>query len=415
MSENEEKDIIKSPEENSTNYEEVQSFQEVEIEKKPIRTDSYFDGGLLELIGWRILAFLITAVTLGIAYPWAQCMLYSWQFKHTVYNGKRLKFEGTGGELFVNIFKWIFFSIITLGIYILVIPVRKTRWVISNLHYEDEQLVTGESFFDGKTLHLIGINILSKLLIILSLGLLYSFTVCLKLRWINRHTVINRKKVVFTGKALNLWGKYLLWAFLSLITFGVFALWIPIKMLKWQTKNTHIKTVGEIEEKDKSALIIIPIIIIIMIIAGMLISTIINNTNFNLKKIPQIFNFNRRIDEENKNTGMIIAENYTNSKISTTTNTTTDKNHITVGGYTLKYGTYKGIESNYDWEEQKEINREIILVLSSDKIRFDGQLLSYSISGNKIIANGFAMFQVNRNNEITLLAGMCPELTYQGY
>ena len=49
-------------------YEEVTpQFQEVQLEQKPQRTDSYFDGGLLELIGWRILASLITVVTIGIA------------------------------------------------------------------------------------------------------------------------------------------------------------------------------------------------------------------------------------------------------------------------------------------------------------------------------------------------------------
>ena len=130
-------------------------YEEVQMKPKVVRTDSYFDGGLLELIGWRILAFLVTAVTLGIAYPWAACMLYNYQFKHTVYNGKRLKFEGTGGDLFVNMFKWVFFSLITCGIYLFFVPVRKTKWVISNLHFEDEPHITGESYFDGNTLQLI--------------------------------------------------------------------------------------------------------------------------------------------------------------------------------------------------------------------------------------------------------------------
>ena len=37
---------------------------------------SYFDGGLLSLIGWHILGFIITVITLGICYPWACCMIY---------------------------------------------------------------------------------------------------------------------------------------------------------------------------------------------------------------------------------------------------------------------------------------------------------------------------------------------------
>ena len=248
-------------------YEEKeQKFQEVAIKKEVARTDSYFDGGLLELIGWRILSFLITVFTLGIGAPWGKCMLYNYQFKHTVYNGKRLKFEGTGGDLFVNYFKWILLSIITLGIYAFVVPVRKARWVVSNLHFEDEDLVKGESYFDGKTIHLIGVNILCYLLNIISFGLLFTFTTCFKLKWINRHSIINRKKLAFTGGALGLFGKYLLWVFLTIITFGIYGLWLPIKMLKWQTKNTHIKAVGESEVKDNTWWVAIPIAIVGMIL-----------------------------------------------------------------------------------------------------------------------------------------------------
>lgn len=234
-------------------YEEAApQFQEVQVQKQAARTDSYFDGGLLELIGWRFLAGLITIITLGIGSSWAKCMLYNYQFKHTVYNGKRLKFEGTGGDLFVNRFKWILLSIVTLGIYAFFVPVQKTKWVISNLHFEDENLVKGESFFDGKTSHLIGVNILCYLLNTISLGLLFTFTTCFKLKWINRHVVINKKKLAFTGRALNLFGKYLLWVFLTIITFGIYGWWLRIKILKWNTKNTHIKTVGESEVKDNS-------------------------------------------------------------------------------------------------------------------------------------------------------------------
>ncbi len=35
---------------------------------------SYFDGGLLQFLGWYILGAAITIVTLGICLPWAYCM-----------------------------------------------------------------------------------------------------------------------------------------------------------------------------------------------------------------------------------------------------------------------------------------------------------------------------------------------------
>ncbi len=44
---------------------------------------SYFDGGLLQQIGWTLLGSFITLITFGICYPWAICMMYRWETKHT--------------------------------------------------------------------------------------------------------------------------------------------------------------------------------------------------------------------------------------------------------------------------------------------------------------------------------------------
>ena len=80
--------------------------------------ESYFDGGLLQLIGWKLLGALITICTLGICYPWAFCMVYSWEAKHIVINGRRLQFNRTTVGLFGNWIKWLLLTFITCGIYI---------------------------------------------------------------------------------------------------------------------------------------------------------------------------------------------------------------------------------------------------------------------------------------------------------
>jgi uncharacterized membrane protein YjgN (DUF898 family) len=233
--------------------EKKEQFEEIEIKKevKEVRTDSYFDGKILELIGWKLLSYLITCVSAGIAYPWGKCMVYRYQFSHTIYNGKRLKFEGNGGDLFVNRFKWIFFTIITLGIYGWWVPAKKANWVISNLHFEDEEFKKEESFFEDKGIKLFWLDLLCKFLNVVSVGLLIPFTFCLKMRYINRNTVINRKKLIFTGAGFNLLGKYILWALLTCVTFGIYGWWIQLNFLKWQSSKIHIKKVGEEEVKEK--------------------------------------------------------------------------------------------------------------------------------------------------------------------
>lgn len=89
---------------------------------------SYFDGGLAQLIGWKILGFLVTLITLGICYPWALCMVYGWKVKHTVICGKRLRFSGTATGLFGHWIKWFFLCLITFGIYAFWLGIKLEKW-----------------------------------------------------------------------------------------------------------------------------------------------------------------------------------------------------------------------------------------------------------------------------------------------
>lgn len=97
--------------------------------------ESYFDGGLLQLIGWKLLGALITICTLGICYPWAFCMVYSWEAKHTVINGKRLQFNGTAVGLFGNWIKWLLLTFITCGIYSFWLVIALKKWKIKHTEF----------------------------------------------------------------------------------------------------------------------------------------------------------------------------------------------------------------------------------------------------------------------------------------
>ena len=98
---------------------------------------SYFDGGLLQLIGWKLLGALVTIFTLGICYPWAVCMVYSWETKHTVINGKRLSFDGRAIQLFGNWIKWFLLTIITFGIYGFWLNIKLKKWITKHTHFEN--------------------------------------------------------------------------------------------------------------------------------------------------------------------------------------------------------------------------------------------------------------------------------------
>ena len=97
--------------------------------------ESYVDGGLLQLIGWKLLGVLITICTFGVCYPWAFCMIYSWEAKHTVINGKRLQFNGTAVGLFGNWIKWLLLTFITCGIYSFWLVIALKKWKIKHTEF----------------------------------------------------------------------------------------------------------------------------------------------------------------------------------------------------------------------------------------------------------------------------------------
>lgn len=93
---------------------------------------SYFDGGLFQLIGWSLLGWLITLVTLGVMYPWALCRVYGWKVNHTVIEGKRLKFTGSAVSLFGRWIKWLLLTIITLGVYSFWVRIDLEKWKVKH-------------------------------------------------------------------------------------------------------------------------------------------------------------------------------------------------------------------------------------------------------------------------------------------
>jgi uncharacterized membrane protein YjgN (DUF898 family) len=98
---------------------------------------SYFDGGLLQYIGWSILGGLVTICTLGICYPWAITMILGWKTRHTVINGRRLTFNGSAVGLFGNWIKWWFLCLITLGIYSFWIFIAMEKWKVKHTSFDE--------------------------------------------------------------------------------------------------------------------------------------------------------------------------------------------------------------------------------------------------------------------------------------
>ncbi|OJF91781.1 DUF898 family protein [Alkalibacterium sp. 20] len=102
-----------------------------------------------------------------------------------------------------------------------------------------EQKYGRTSFFDGGLFELIFWSLFGGIVTVLSLGLLYPWLICRLFAWKINHTVIDGMRMNFSGSAVGLFGNWIKWWALTIITLGIYGFWVNIKLEDWKAKNTH--------------------------------------------------------------------------------------------------------------------------------------------------------------------------------
>lgn len=106
------------------------------LEQNGIVAESKFEGRNLAYIGWQILGFLVTLLTLGILYPVRLAWIKRWEINGQNINGLQMRFDGHGFQLLGKYILWWLLSIVTFGIFLLFLPVRIEKWVTKHTHFE---------------------------------------------------------------------------------------------------------------------------------------------------------------------------------------------------------------------------------------------------------------------------------------
>lgn len=201
---------------------------------------SYFDGSGLELLGYTLLAILVSLITCGIAAPWMICKLYNWELSHTVVNGKRLTFNGTGASLLGHWIIWEILTVITCGIYSFFAHVALRKWEVSHTYIDGEPVVPDGkvSYFDGNSFEYFGYSLLAGLLICLTCGIAYPWVMCMLQKWDTKHQIVNGHRLVFSGSGLGFLGEYIIIFLLSVITCGIYVPWGRVRETKYIIRHT---------------------------------------------------------------------------------------------------------------------------------------------------------------------------------
>ena len=94
---------------------------------------SRFTGKWYEWLGVVLGMWLLTLATFGLAYPWAMCIYQRWYTEHTIIDGKRLVFTGTGWGALKALLK--------AGIWSLLwppqVPITLAKYAVENTHFEE--------------------------------------------------------------------------------------------------------------------------------------------------------------------------------------------------------------------------------------------------------------------------------------
>ncbi|WP_327920920.1 DUF898 family protein [Brevibacillus agri] len=95
-----------------------------------------------------------------------------------------------------------------------------------------------ESYFDGGTFESIMVKIGAALLTIATFGFCYPIAVVMLIKWETQHTVIEGRRLQFTGTAAGLFGMWIKIWLLGIITLGIYYLFASKAIKKWKVKHT---------------------------------------------------------------------------------------------------------------------------------------------------------------------------------
>lgn len=193
----------------------------------------------MPLVGLAILYIGFIAVI-----PLAIHGSYRYRFSRTSWRGIRFGYRGNKTELFLNFLKWMFLTIITLGIYGSWMEMNLRRYLINNLRAGDIRFN-----YKGKGDQYFVINFVGGLLLILTLGI-YSFWYYKKLfnfyiDNLSIHKEDKEIKFVSTATAGDFFNLGVVNLLIIVFTLGLGYAWVVTRTMN--LVMSRIKLIGDID------------------------------------------------------------------------------------------------------------------------------------------------------------------------
>ena len=75
---------------------------------------------------------------------------------------------------------------------------------------------------------------------LITLGIATPWVLCIVMRWICNNTTRNGKRFIFKGTGGGLFGRFIIWWLLTLITLGIYSFWSIRNQIRWVVENIDI-------------------------------------------------------------------------------------------------------------------------------------------------------------------------------
>ena len=95
------------------------------------------------------------------------------------------------------------------------------------------------SKFEGSYINYFIIVILNTILCTITIGIATPWAICNLESWKINNSIVDGKRLYFDGTGSELFGKFIIWFILTLITLGLYSFILNVKLHQWKVEHTH--------------------------------------------------------------------------------------------------------------------------------------------------------------------------------
>lgn len=110
-----------------------------------------------------------------------------------------------------------------------------------------------ESKFTGGAIMNALVNWVVGFVSMITLGFGLPAILCWAQRWKAQNTYINGRQLMFDGKGGQLFGKFIVWMLLTIVTIGIYGIFVAVKMKAWVAKHTHYADTVVVDAEDSKS------------------------------------------------------------------------------------------------------------------------------------------------------------------